>query len=236
MNFVDILFSLLALSFIEIVLGIDNLVFISLNTARLPKEQQKLIRRIGLTLALVMRLLLLFIIVWLASLTKPLFSIAALSFSLRDLLMIGGGGFLVFKSITEYLGHEADIENSKKPKASWKRVLTEIIIFDLLFSLDSIITAVGIVQNYWVMATAIIIAVSVMLFASEVTSRLIFKYPRLRILAVGILFLVGLKLLLDGFSLHLSSNYIFCAMGFALFIEALNILLEKREKKHHGHH
>jgi predicted tellurium resistance membrane protein TerC len=231
MGIIDILLSLLLLTFIEIIMGVDNLVFISVVTARLPAHQQRKVRQIGLMLAMVMRLGLLAIIVWLASLTKPLFDIGSLSFSIRDLILISGGLFLIYKSIEEIIEHEHDLSKSTRKKLSMKVALFQIILFDLLFSLDSIITAVGVANVYWVMATAIVICVLVMLLGSELASRLIMKNPRIRVLALCILFLIGIKLVLDGLTIHLSTGYVFSAMGFALVVEIINNWLAKREHK-----
>ena len=222
-----ILVSLLSLSFIEIVLGIDNLLFITLVTVRLPEHQQFKVRTIGLIIAMLMRLILLAFIVWLSSLTMVLFSIAQFTFSVRDLVLIVGGLFLLFKSIQELLSHHE--KAGKRRSLSVRNALFQIIIFDLLFSLDSIITAVGIVQIYWVMATAIVIAVLVMLFASKITTRIVTEHPRARVLALCILFLVGIKLIADGFGANLSSSLIFVAMGFAIFVECVNGWLGKRK-------
>ena len=221
------LVSLLSLSFIEIVLGIDNLLFITLVTVRLPKHQQAKVRTFGLIIAMLMRLVLLAFVVWLSSLTMVLFSIAQFTFSIRDLVLIFGGLFLLFKSVQELLEHHE--EHVTRHPISVSNALFQIIIFDLLFSLDSIITAVGIVQIYWVMATAIVIAVLVMLFASGPASHLVMKHPRVRVLALCILLLVGIKLIADGFGAHLSSALIFVAMGFAIFVECVNGWLKRRK-------
>lgn len=215
--------SLITLIFIEIVLGIDNIVFLVIVSMRLPKEKQKTARRLGLALATISRLLLLASIVWLAGLTSPLFSIGHFDVSVRNLLMFFGGVFLVYKAWSELrnLQQHATVKKATT-RAAFGVVILEIILFDLLFSLDSIITAVGIADHFIVMAIAIMMAILVMLFASEAISRYIEKRPRVKILALCLLILVGVELMLDGLHVEIPVSYLFTAMGFALLVELVN--------------
>ncbi len=226
---VDNWLSLLALAAIEIILGVDNLVFIALVTTKLPPHQQKLARRVGLSLAMLCRLVLLALIVWLAQATKPLFYLFTKGFSIRDLVLFAGGVFLLIKSLSELnaMRHTEEKTTKGRRYATFGVAITQIAIFDILFSLDSIITAVGIVDHYWVMAAAIIIAVIVMIIASEPVSHFIMGYPRVKVLALCILILVSVKLILAAFNLHIPSAYIFVTIGFALFVELTNIALKR---------
>lgn len=207
---------LLILTILEIVLGIDNIVFIVLVSNRLPEvRRQVLARRIGLLLAMLMRLILLGVIFWLAHLTAPLFSIGSLDFSIRDLVEIIGGGFLVYKAIHELMEHsraQNDTSSSAKVALFWV-VIIQIMIFDLIFSLDSVITAVAIAEYYTIMATAIIIAVIVMIVASEPVNYFIKKYVRVKLLALLLILLVGVMLMLHGFSIAFSEGYLYLAMA-----------------------
>ena len=198
----NIWLTLLLLTWLEIVLGIDNIVFIILVTNRLPHHLQKLARRLGLFLAMLMRLLMLSGIVWLTQLTRPLWSISTFSISARDMVMLIGGLFLIVKSIQELRQHSRrqDEKRLKFHASSFMLVIGQIILLDIIFSLDSILTAIAIAKYYWVMATAIIIAVLMMLFASEWLSRTINRHPKLKLLALWFILLVGIHLLLD--SLH----------------------------------
>ncbi len=224
--------SLLALSVIEIILGIDNLVFLTVITSRLHPDQQKIARRIGLFLALIMRLGLLGIIVWLAELTQPLFHLGAKAFSIRDITLILGGFFLIIKALQEIIACVRPIKHEPKKslKLFWLAVL-QIMFFDILFSLDSVITAVGIAQEYLVMALAIILAMILMMVASEPISRFIMGNARIKLLALSILLFVGIELLLVGFNVFVSPEYVFVAMGFGLFVEFLNLWVVKAAHK-----
>lgn len=229
----EIWMGLLTLTALEIVLGVDNLVFISVMTSRLPSAQQKRARQIGLMLACISRLLLLGIIAWIAKLTFPLFSMFSQSFSWRDLILIGGGLFLLAKGTSEIHIDVSDHEEEIKLKryASFTSIVLQIMILDIIFSLDSVITAVGMVQEVIVMAMAIIIAVALMLFASEPLSRFIQKYPTLKMLALSFLLLVGVVLIADGFKFHIPREYVYFAMAFSVFVEILNILARKKRHK-----
>jgi len=226
--------SLLTLTLLEIVLGIDNIVFIALISSRLPKSQQKSARRVGLALALITRLLLLATINWLTKLTTPLFSIMGEAFSGRDLILIGGGLFLLAKSTSEIHMDMADNEDevfNTKRRAVFLSVITQIMFLDIIFSLDSVITAVGMAQEFIIMAIAIVIAVLVMLFASEPINRIINKYPSLKMLALSFLLLVGVVLIADGFDFHVPRGYLYFAIAFSLFVETINIMAGRRKVK-----
>jgi len=225
--------SLLTLTILEIVLGVDNLVFISIVSNDVPKKQQKIARRTGLIGALFMRLLLLAGIFWVITLTKPLFSIFAQPFSIRDLILIGGGVFLLFKSTTEIHG---TIEGTDQIKAKRKRkpmyvAILQIMIFDIIFSLDSVMTAVGLTEYYWVMAVAITIAIITMLFLSEPLHRFIQAHPTIKMLALSFLLLIGAVLIADGFQFHIPREYIYFSISFSILVEVLNNLARKGRKK-----
>lgn len=226
----EMLIGLLTLTLLEIVLGIDNLVFISVVTSRLPLQQQKKARQIGLILACVMRLLLLATIAWIVKLTTPLFSIWSQTFSWRDLILIFGGLFLLVKGTSEIHQNVAQLDekNAHKMFASFTSVVIQIMFLDIIFSLDSVITAVGMVQELTIMVLAIIIAVIVMLIASEPLSRFIQTYPSLKILALSFLLLVGMALVADGFKFHIPRGYLYFAIAFSIFVEVANILSGRR--------
>lgn len=224
--------SLITLAILEIVLGIDNLVFIAIISSRLPQKQQKPARRIGLIFALVTRLLLLGAITWLTKFTQPLFTLFTHTFSGRDLILIGGGLFLLAKSTSEIHVDMSDTKEEiapvKQHKSFWM-VIAQIMLLDIIFSVDSIITAVGLAQEFIVMALAICIAVVLMIFASEPLSRLINSYPTLKMLALSFLILIGVVLIADGFAFHIPRGYLYFAITFSLFVEFLNILAHRRK-------
>jgi predicted tellurium resistance membrane protein TerC len=229
----DTLVSLTILTFLEIVLGVDNLIFISIICNRLPLDQQKLARRVGLGLALITRLLLLASVLWLIGLTKPLFTIAGTGFSGRDLFLIAGGLFLLYKSTleihTEVQGGEETAV--KKKFARFGIVVTQIAILDIVFSLDSIFTAVGLTQTFWIMATAITIAIILMIVASEPLSRFVQRLPTIKMLALSFLLMIGTMLIADGFHFHVPREYIYFALTFSIVVEALNMLAARKRKR-----
>jgi len=235
MNILDpqIWASLLTLTALEIVLGIDNLVFISIITSNVAQHQQKYARRIGLLGALVMRLGFLAGVFWLVTLSKPLFSIFSYSFSVRDLILIIGGLFLLVKGTTEiHSVIEGDEEIKEKPKKkSMSLAITQIMIFDIVFSLDSIMTAVGLTDHYWIMAVAIFIAIITMLIASEPLHHFIQAHPTIKMLALSFLILIGVVLIADGFQFHIPREYIYFSICFSIFVEFLNNLARKRRKR-----
>ncbi len=231
----NLLISLLTLTFLEIVLGIDNLVFISILSARLKPEQRSRIRRFGLLLALVTRLLFLASVLWLTDLVKPLFKIAEHPLSVRDILLISGGLFLLVKSTQEVHNEFVDIKENTSYKQFSSPVLAiiQIAILDIIFSLDSVITAVGLTQNFYIMATAITIAIIGMIYMSDYLSRIIHEYPSVKMLALSFLLLIGTVLIADGLGLNIPRGYIYFSICFSLFVETLNNMKRgKMSKKH----
>ena len=228
-----ILISLLTLTALEIVLGIDNLIFISIMSNRLPAEQRSRARRTGLALAVITRLLLLASIAWLAGVTTPLFTAFDHPVSLRDLVLLGGGLFLLAKGTTEIHatvdGVEQELRDLKP--ASFASVIVQIIILDIVFSLDSVITAVGMAQQLSVMATAIIIAVIIMLFAADPISRFIHENLSIKMLALSFLILVGAFLVADGLGFHVPKAYLYFAIAFSVGVETLNLTTTKRRRR-----
>lgn len=231
----DSLISLLTLTFLEIVLGVDNLIFLSIMTNRLPTEKRKRARRFGLLLALGTRLLLLASVVWLSKLTRPLVEVAGVSFSGRDIFLIFGGVFLLYKSTqemhSEFTNFEDEFSQAAAKYANFFLVIIQIAVLDIIFSLDSVITAVGLTQNFTIMALAISIAIITMMFLSEPLSEFVFKYPTIKMLALSFLLLVGVMLIADGFTFHMPRGYLYFAICFSLLVETLNILLAKKKKR-----
>jgi predicted tellurium resistance membrane protein TerC len=229
----EILVSLLTLTFLEIVLGIDNIVFISIVGSRLPKEQQRKVRILGLTLALVGRILLLLGIEWIIGLTKPIFTINEFAFSFRDLILIVGGLFLIAKSTSEM--HKKLESSEEEEKASLKKytlrsAIVQILLLDLVFSLDSIITAVGLVDQVYIIVIAIVVSMGVMLVFAKSISDFIDKHPTMKLLAVAFLLMIGTVLVIEGLHVHVPKGYIYFSMAFALGIEILNMRLRKVKK------
>jgi len=229
----------LTLAVLEIVLGIDNVIFISILAGKLPKDQQARARLVGLSLAMITRVLLLLSIAWMARLTTPLFEIAGHPFSGRDLILIVGGIFLVWKSTHEIHGKlEGGEETHAGGKAgiSFRSVIIQIILLDIVFSLDSVITAVGMVNNVPIMIAAVIVAVIFMMFFSGPISGFVDRHPTVKMLALSFLLLIGVTLIADGFGQHISKGYIYFAMGFSVFVEILNIKIRggKPVKLHEG--
>ncbi|QIN82110.1 TerC family protein [Rubrobacter tropicus] len=235
----DVLFSpenlvaLLTLTLLEIVLGIDNVVFISILADKLPEHQRARARRLGLALALITRILLLLSLSWVIRLTEPLFTVIGQEISGRDLILIGGGLFLLGKSTYEI--HEnlegEEGHSSAKARATFAGVLVQILLLDIVFSLDSVITAVGMVDEIIVMIAAVIIAVLVMLISAEAISGFVNRHPTIKMLALSFLLLIGLALLLEGFDQHVPKGYIYFAMGFSVFVEFLNIRVRRRRQR-----
>ena len=226
------LVSFLSLTLMEIVLGIDNIVFISILVARLPEEQQGKGRMIGIGLALAVRVALLFAIAWLVGASEPLFEVLGMPFSIRDLILIAGGLFLLYKSTSE-IHHklEGEEESNQEVKVvSFSGVITQIILLDIVFSFDSILTAIGLVDNIWIMVVAVIIAMGVMLLAAKSISSFIEKHPTVKMLALSFLLLIGVMLVLEGFEVHIPKFAIYFAIFFSLFVEFLNIKSKKKKK------
>ena len=222
------------LTALEIVLGIDNIIFISILVAKLPDAQRDRARKIGIMLAMVTRLALLFSISWVMGLTEPWFTIFDEAISGRDVILIGGGLFLLAKSTHEIhssVEGATNQSNSSKAAATFGTVLVQIAILDLVFSLDSVITAVGLVDHVSIMAIAIIIAVGVMLLASKAISDFVDDHPTIKILALALLIIVGLTLILEGLDFHIPKGYIYFAMLFSLTVEMINIRMRKKVVK-----
>jgi len=221
------------LTALEIVLGIDNIIFISILVGRLPEAQRDAARRIGLGLAMFARLALLFSIAWVMGLTEPLFNALGQEISGRDLILIGGGLFLLYKStheIHDSLEHEAS-EGASVASATFATVLIQIALLDIVFSLDSVITAVGLVDHVPVMVIAIVIAVAVMMLASKSIADFVDANPSIKILALAFLILVGMTLVAEGFDQHVSKGYIYFAMAFSFAVELINIRMRKRSTR-----
>jgi predicted tellurium resistance membrane protein TerC len=225
--------ALVTLSALEIVLGIDNVVFISVLVARLDAAQQRRARRIGLTLALAFRIGFLFTLVWLAALTAPLVTVLGNSISWRDVILIGGGLFLIGKATHEM---HAEIEGpderaqaaASAAGAAFSAVIVQIVVIDLVFSIDSIVTAIGMAQDIRIMVAAVLIAVAVMYAASAPVSAFIAAHPTTKVLALAFLVLIGVALVADGFDFHVPRGYIYFAMAFAAAVEAINIAAKRR--------
>ena len=226
--------ALLTLTVLEIVLGIDNIVFISILVGKLPAEQQDRARIIGLSLAMVMRIGLLFTITWVIGLTAPLFNILGMDISGRDIILIGGGLFLLGKATFEIHDRlEGDEHGAagSSGTASFASVIAQILALDIVFSLDSVITAVGMAEDLWVMVTAVVIAVGVMLVSSGVISRFVNEHPTVKMLALSFLLLIGMSLVAEGLDFHIPKEYIYFAMGFSIFVELLNLRVRGRGRK-----
>lgn len=242
---IDSLISLLTLSVLEIVLGIDNIVFISILAGKLPADKQKKARRLGLALAMFVRILLLLSISWIMSLTTPLFNfgewigignpkwLEATAISGRDLILLIGGLFLIYKSTAEI--HEklegGNPEETKVKAISFTQVIIQILLLDIVFSLDSVITAVGMADHIQIMIIAVVVAVGVMMLAAESISNFVNNHPTVKMLALSFLLLIGVSLLAEAFEQHIPKGYIYFAMAFSVFIEVLN--LKARSHKPH---
>lgn len=249
---VEAIIALVALTVMEIVLGIDNIIFIAILTGRLPEEQQARARQLGLGLALGSRILLLFMLTWLLGLIAPVFELPSFGItaieewlatheevrgvSWRDIILFGGGLFLIAKS-TKEIHHnlEGDHEEAAPKKVSFTGVLIQIAILDIIFSLDSVITAVGMVSPdlLWVMVTAIVLAVVVMLIFAGPVSEFVKRHPTVKMLALSFLLLIGVVLVADGVGTHINKGYIYFAMAFSLFVEMLNLRMKSNRKPLH---
>ncbi len=227
------------LAALEIVLGIDNIIFLSILVGRLPEQQRAFARRVGLSLAMIARLALLFSISWVMGLTEPWFTVMGNEISGRDVILIGGGLFLLVKS-TQEIHHalEGADEDPSAPKVvanGLMMVLIQIMILDIVFSLDSVITAVGLVNDIEIMAIAIIAAVGVMMFAAKPIGDFVDAHPSIKILALSFLILVGVMLIIEGFDQHVPKGYIYFAMAFSVVVEMINIRMRKKSKPVHLH-
>jgi predicted tellurium resistance membrane protein TerC len=215
---------------LEIVLGVDNVVFISILAGKLPADQRKRARTMGLALALITRILLLLSLAWMIRLTAPLFSVLGQPFSGRDLILIVGGLFLIAKSTHEMHGklEGEDGEASVRVYPSFWSVIVQILLLDIVFSLDSVITAVGMVDRIEIMVAAVILALVVMLVASGTISGFVERHPTVKMLALAFLLLIGTTLIVEGFGQHIQKGYIYFAMAFSLFVEILNLRVRKK--------
>ena len=227
----EIWIALVTLTILEIVLGVDNVIFISILSSKLPQSQQRSARRLGLVLAMVARVGLLLSISWIIRLTEPLFAVAGHDFSGRDLTLLVGGLFLLGKSTFEI--HESlegeEGHKSDKVTASFASVILQILVLDVVFSLDSVITAVGMVEQIGVMVAAIIIAVGVMLLSAEAISAFVNERPTVKILALSFLLLVGFSLVAEAFHQEIAKGYLYFAMAFSVFVELINQRIRRRQ-------
>ena len=229
--------SLVTLTALEIVLGIDNIVFLAILTNRLPPHQRALGRKIGLSLALGTRLLLLATLAWIVKLTAPLFTLFDQGFSVRDLILIGGGLFLMVKAVHEIhetVEGDADAANnsgSDAPKVypAFSSIVVQIALIDIIFSLDSVITAVGMADTLWVMVVAVVIAMIIMLIASTPLSDFVSAHPTIKMLALSFLLLIGVFLIADGFGLKIPKGYLYFALGFSVLVEMMNHWMRKKK-------
>ena len=222
--------ALVTLTVLEIVLGIDNIVFISILAGKLPPNQQARARTIGLALAMITRVLLLLSLTWIMRLTAPLFAVFEHEFSGRDLILLVGGVFLIWKStheIHERLEGESGSERAGRGAVTMRGVLVQIALLDLVFSLDSVITAVGMANQVAVMIAAIMLAVGFMMFSAGPVSAFVERHPTVKMLALSFLLLIGVTLIAEGFGQHISKGYVYFAMAFSVFVEALNLRASK---------
>ena len=227
--------TLITLSAIEIVLGIDNLVFISIAVSKLPHHQREKARKFGIAVACITRILLLLTLAWLASLTQDLFQVFGLGISARDLVLILGGVFLVVKGIMEIrdliVGEDESEDIDTRPMNSFMMVIAQIAVIDIVFSLDSVIAAVGMANDTIIMVLAILLAVAVMLLAATPLGHFIERNPTIKMLALAFIVLIGVYLVADGFGLHVPKGYIYGAMGFSALVECLNLWSKRRAQR-----
>jgi predicted tellurium resistance membrane protein TerC len=225
------------LTVMEVVLGIDNIVFISVLVSRLPKEQADNARRLGLALALIFRIALLLVISWIIGLNADVFTLFGQGFSWKDIILLGGGLFLIYKATHEMHAeieepHGDDLKNTAK--AAFSAIIAQIIVIDMVFSIDSIITAVGMVEQVEVMIAAVIVAVGVMFVASGPIAGFVARHPTTKMLALAFLLLIGVSLVADGLGFHIEKGYIYAAMGFSVLVEAVNIIAKQRRQAKSG--
>ena len=226
--------ALLTLTALEIVLGIDNIIFISILTGKLPEQQRPKAQKLGLGLAMITRLMLLFSLTWIMKLTSPFFHILGHGISGRDIILIVGGLFLLSKSTMEIhdkLEGEEHQADGSKGAASFNGILIQIMFLDIIFSLDSVITAVGMASQLGVMVTAVIISVGIMMFFAGAVGKFVDRHPTIKVLALSFLLMIGLALVADGLSFHIPKGYIYFAMAFSVFVEMINIRMRKTAEK-----
>ncbi len=233
----ELLLSFITLSFLEIILGIDNLIFIAIVVSSLPQRYRNKARYIGISLALVMRVIMLFLLSWMIGMTEPLFTIEGVSVSFKDLLLISGGVFLMVKSGLEiyndvrHIQKESSLSKKIIAKESFSSAVMQIVAVDFIFSFDSIITAIGMTTNIPIIVAAVVVAMTVMLFASDKISQILSTYPSLKIMALAFIFMIGVILLADGLSLEISKGYLYFSLFFAIAVEYLNILAGRNGNK-----
>jgi len=230
----DALIALVTLTVLEIVLGVDNVIFISILAGKLPADQQDRARRAGLMAAMLMRILLLFSLAWIVRRTAPLFVAFGEEISGRDLILLGGGLFLLAKATREIHekleGEEGHV--SAKIAPSFGAVVGQIMLLDIVFSLDSVITAVGMANQLWVMVTAVVIAVGIMLVSAASISEFVHRHPTVKVLALSFLLLIGVSLVAEGLDTHIPKGYIYFAMAFSVFVEMINLRVARKKPAH----
>jgi predicted tellurium resistance membrane protein TerC len=232
----ELLIALVTLTILEIVLGVDNVIFIAILSSKLPKAEQRRARRIGLAGAMVTRILLLLSITWIVRLTAPLFGLMGHEFSGRDLILIGGGLFLLAKATFEiHEKLEGPDDHTTRTAASFASVIVQVMLLDIVFSLDSVITAVGMANDLRVMIAAVVLAVVVMLVAAEPISLFVEKHPTIKILALSFLLLIGISLIGEAFEQPIDKRYLYFAMGFSVFVEMINIRVRRKGAPVHLH-
>lgn len=231
----DLIAVFLTLFVLEIVLGVDNVIFISILASKLPKEQQAKARNLGLTLAMVMRVILVLFAGWIITLKEDVFFIGEMGFSWKDLILIAGGLFLVYKAVTEIHhkleGAEEEHGAGGRKAITFGSVIAQILVLDLVFSLDSVITAVGMTENLLVIITVVVLSFGIMLFASRYIFAFVNKHPTVKMLALSFLLLIGVFLVAEGFGFHIDKAFIYGPMAFAIFVEGLNLLYAARKAK-----
>lgn len=231
----DLIAVFLTLFILEVVLGVDNVIFISILAGRLPAHQQAVARRLGLTLAMVLRVALIFFAGWIITLKEDFFFIAGFGFSWKDLILIAGGVFLLFKAVQEihhkFEGRDDEQQGPGVATATFGAVLVQILALDLVFSLDSVITAVGMTTNMIVIIAAVLISFTIMLFASGVIFRFVNRHPTVKMLALSFLLLIGVFLVAEGFGVHIDKALIYGPMAFAILVETLNLVSQARSRR-----
>ncbi|MGE0461791.1 MAG: TerC family protein [Vicinamibacterales bacterium] len=230
----DALIALVTLTVLEIVLGVDNVIFISILAGKLPVDQQDRARTVGLLAAMLMRILLLFSIAWVVRLTAPLFAIFDQEISGRDLILLGGGLFLLAKATREIHDRLEGEEGhaSARVAPSFGAVIGQIMLLDIVFSLDSVITAVGMADQLWVMITAVVVAVGIMMVSAASISAFVNQHPTVKVLALSFLLLIGVSLVAEGLDTHIPKGYIYFAMAFSVFVETINLRSARKRKPH----
>ncbi len=235
MPITDLLVPLLTLVFLEVILGIDNVIFISILSDKVEESKRRRLRNIGLILAMVIRLVLLSLISWIMQLQEPLFNVVGQSISGKDLILLVGGTFLIYKSTVEIYhkteGQHTKTEEKTQKTAKFKDMLIQILLLDIVFSVDSIITAVGMVQQVWIMYAAVIISVLIMLLSAKSIADFINRHPSFKILALSFLMVIGVSLVAEGMHYHLPKGYIYFAMAFSFLVDLLQLRAQKHESK-----